>query len=590
MANVIVYGSDGRAVWRLRKSIASLRRVGVADDIVILTVGEFDANDPYLRKECRHIIPVDGILRDIGFHDTGWNRVWAYASFAIFTMPLVPELAKYDRALLIESDVLALNPRFREWLVWPTRGFEVVGANGDLHTVTDMGRSDDVELGRCFKDPAVAETMRRRLWSRNPPYSRTHFNPGLCIWDLALIRSDIGWYKQRLKWYWQAETKGYCTYLIATLINVFMDAAPLLDCTMHEKTDGLRSKFVEPAARHFNKHAYTDDPNNLYNKKARELGLDDIIARSIGGDKPAAASPAAAAPSAPTPLVKYPRGRLAVVHITDGNPDDVQRLVWSLRSISRYSLYEFDSFVVTPSGADVRDVADRAPQALRHGAVRYVRDIDKTLASVGITPGNWNRAWPFVVLYRLGIPLHPAFAQYDRVLYLDTDTLAMSNRVDRFLSADLAGYEIGGVVDTVQEEHDRIRNALDNDLRPEFAAKVRARYGDVLRFRSYVNAGVLLWNLPEIRKDLPWYRERLAMFWDAERRGKFGFLDQDFINAMMSVNPTFSMVYNWFTKSGVETGACVIRHYCARQYSRMAKKAEEMGILTNDEIRKSHGN
>ena len=172
---------------------------------------------------------------------------------------------------------------------------------------------------------------------------------------------------------------------------------------------------------------------------------------------------------------------------------------------------------------------------------------------------------------------HTAFSQYDRVLYLDTDTLVGSADVDWFMSADLCGVEVGGVIDTVQEEHNRVRNVLDNDLPVEHAEALFAKYGQSLFQRAYVNAGVLLWNLTETRKNMSWYKERIGMFWEAECRGKFGFLDQDFINVMMSTRADFSMVFNWFNLCGRDNQRYVIKHYCGHRYSEMeadARKAE----------------
>lgn len=328
-------------------------------------------------------------------------------------------------------------------------------------------------------------------------------------------------------------------------------------------------------------------PEAKADKPAARPAKKSSAAPAAKAEKTASAPEQASVPR--SSIVPCKAGKLAVVHITDGNEGDCRRLIWSLRSLARYSGIAFDSFVLTPEGANRPDVEAGAPGVLEHGSVHYISDMGSVLAGLSMTPEGWNRAWPFVVLYRLGIPLHPAFAGYDRILYLDTDTLVLSNRVDMFLDADLSGHELGGVVDTVQEEHDHIRRNLDVDLRRDFAAKVAGRYGQVLRLRPYVNAGVLLWNMPEIRKDIPWYKERLNMFWEAECRGRFGFLDQDFVNSMMSVDTGFSMIYNWFTRSNVEPDHCVIRHYCGRQYGRMLETAVSVGIVSPEEAAAAGG-
>ena len=95
--------------------------------------------------------------------------------------------------------------------------------------------------------------------------------------------------------------------------------------------------------------------------------------------------------------------------------------------------------------------------------------------------------------------------------------------------------------------------------------------------------------MPEIRKDIPWYKERLRMFWEAECRGRFGFLDQDFVNSMMSVDTGFSMIYNWFTRFNVEPDHCVIRHYCGRQYAKMRDTAMSVGLVSPEEAAEAAG-
>lgn len=270
--------------------------------------------------------------------------------------------------------------------------------------------------------------------------------------------------------------------------------------------------------------------------------------------------------------------RIAVVYITDGNADDCRRMAWSMRTLSDRSRMQFDSFILTPPRTTLpREVTTVSPLS-KHGLVRQLDDMEGVLSTVSISPAGWNRSWSFVVLYRLGLPMHDAFREYDRVLYLDTDTLVLSDRIDLFLAADLDGYEVGGVVDTVQEMHNRIHRVVHDDLRPDFSFKMRAIYGDELELKPYVNAGVLLWNLSAIRADMPWYIERLRMFWEAECRGLVGFLDQDFVNVMMRVKTGFSMVYNWFTDGDAEAEQCVVRHYCGPQRRFMAAKVAELGL------------
>jgi len=274
---------------------------------------------------------------------------------------------------------------------------------------------------------------------------------------------------------------------------------------------------------------------------------------------------------------KKRQDRKCVVYITDGNNDDQCRLVWSLRSMLHHAPSGYDVFVL--SDADIGVVTSSVSRSLGDMSLTHVNDMYKVLCDAGLSRDGWNRRWPFEVLYRLGIPLHPAFEQYDRALYLDTDTVVSSDRVVDFLESDLSGFEVGGVPDTAQEAHNRIASVMYDDLAPEHAERIVAAHGHSFFTRSYVNAGVLLFNLREIRKSIKWYRERLSMFWAAECRGRFGFLDQDFVNVMMKVKSDFSLVFNWFNVCGYEADACVIRHFCAKRYADMARYAAERGFL-----------
>ena len=280
--------------------------------------------------------------------------------------------------------------------------------------------------------------------------------------------------------------------------------------------------------------------------------------------------------SPPTALYVGP-GRTCVVYATNGNVDDVSRLVWSLRSLVRYASTAFD--VVVLSNVPVAD--SRVAGSCGSHSYHNVVDMYSVLQGAGMFRERWNRPWPFEVLYRLGIPLSPWAGEYSRVLYLDTDTLVLSSKVDRLICADLSGFEAGAVYDIDGDCYSRIDNILRLDLLPSQSAEVIAHVGPSLLTRAYVNAGVLLMNLDEIRANLGWYRRRLGMFWAAECRCKFEYLDQDFVNAMMKVRTDFSTMFNW-QRGGYPAG-CVVRHYIKTQKVDMETKAKECGYCENSE-------
>lgn len=284
--------------------------------------------------------------------------------------------------------------------------------------------------------------------------------------------------------------------------------------------------------------------------------------------KPAVRKPKADAQAVPQ------AERVCAVYQTTVDSASQGRLAFALRSLLRNTSPDVD--VVVMCDSPLRDAKQLLAADIKGRVYREVYDMSSYLADVGIVPPKtWNRRWPFVAMYRLGVPIHPAFDQYGRVLYCDTDTLVRGEGVRDLLAADLSGCEVRGAAD-VGWQQGRIPQ-LYKSLNPEYAARLRSVLGCDNMVRAYVNSGVILWNLNEIRKDLPWYRERLAMYWDEERRGKFGFPDQDFINAMMRVRADLSTRFNMIAGSfGNED---VVRHYVGGRYDEQMRDAFAAGLL-----------
>lgn len=111
----------------------------------------------------------------------------------------------------------------------------------------------------------------------------------------------------------------------------------------------------------------------------------------------------------------------------------------------------------------------------------------------------------------------------DRVLYLDTDTVALKD-VTPLFEADLFGHDIGVVHDPMRE-------------------------------KEYFNSGVMLFNLKEIRNDGSFKQARNYIF-----ANKLMMPDQDALNVVYKDNRTF--LSNDFNEQRKTKGSTVIRHYC----------------------------
>ena len=265
--------------------------------------------------------------------------------------------------------------------------------------------------------------------------------------------------------------------------------------------------------------------------------------------------------------------RPCVTYITNGNGDDVLRMSWAARSLVKHSRAPLD-IVVLSNDPVRRDAVLGGDDKTRYYNFTDMYSVlhDRT----GMFRERWARPWPFEVLYRLGIPLHPGFSKCSRVLYLDTDTLVLSDEVSRLLGADIRGYEFGAVYDIDGDKFFRVDGLLDRDLRADYAKEVREYLGDACMTRAYVNGGVLLINLDELRAREDWYIRRLEMFWEAECRGKFRYLDQDFVNSMTRVRADLNTLFNWQRGGSVDN--CVVQHYITWQKPDMRARAIAMGV------------
>ncbi len=114
----------------------------------------------------------------------------------------------------------------------------------------------------------------------------------------------------------------------------------------------------------------------------------------------------------------------------------------------------------------------------------------------------------------------------DKVLYLDTDTVAFGD-VQELFETDISGYEFAGAIDYL---------------------------GKIFKHPRYINSGVLLLNLPYIR-ETGLFRRTLKCC----RTKKMSFPDQDALNRMASKPLRIPSKYNAQRRKKDDT---VIRHFC----------------------------
>ena len=291
----------------------------------------------------------------------------------------------------------------------------------------------------------------------------------------------------------------------------------------------------------------------------------------------AAAKGRSAASSAPVAKAREQSSpKACALYYVNGDIPSQARLVLALRGLLRHTPADLDIVVACESYLDGvrRAIADDL------GDRKYteIYDMEDALAELGITSAGWRYGnWPFGVIFRLGIPLHPAFAGYDRVLSLDLDVIVSSDSAKDLAYADLTGCEARGAPD-VSWLQGRVPDLYSKAIKPEYAERLKSVLGTDMLVRPYVNSGVLLWNIPEIRKDLDWYKERLTMYWEGMCQGKYGYPQQDFINSMMRVRADLSRRFNTIYTTGQhEKGD--LTHYVGAQYGEFLASAFTSGLL-----------
>ena len=229
--------------------------------------------------------------------------------------------------------------------------------------------------------------------------------------------------------------------------------------------------------------------------------------------------------------------RSAVIWCTDGGDYSYWR--FSIASMRMMIKRPTDFFVLT------------LPTNNLHGLdyIFNLKRIDPTpyMNQLGFTQSGYDtlgNRWPVAILYKLCVPLIGVFKQYKSVMTLDTDVFVTPtpkyHTVDDVLEHPLGEFEVAGVPD-LYEPLDRVRTLMSDSIpvgiRDELDARVWSKYGRGCQ--SYVSAGLFLWNIPVIDRDIDWYIRRCKAFWPYMCDNRYIFPEQDFVNAYMAVDSRF---------------------------------------------------
>lgn len=228
------------------------------------------------------------------------------------------------------------------------------------------------------------------------------------------------------------------------------------------------------------------------------------------------------------------RGKSAIIWCTDGGDYDYWR--YSIASMRLMVKSPADFYVITLPSDNLHGL-DWAYGLKRIDPTPYMQQLGFTKEGYD-TLGN---RWPVAILYKMCVPLIAELKQYATVMTLDTDVMAMpypkSCSVDDVLAHPLGEFEVGGVPD-LYEPLDRattlIHDIVPDSIRNELKERVWDKYG--YGCQSYISAGLFLWNLPVIDRDIGWYIRRCKAFWPSMLKDDYIFPEQDFVNAYMGVD------------------------------------------------------
>lgn len=131
---------------------------------------------------------------------------------------------------------------------------------------------------------------------------------------------------------------------------------------------------------------------------------------------------------------------------------------------------------------------------------------------------NTPEQWTEVTNYRLAIPLH--FKQYDKAIYLDCDVL-LTGDIKEYFNLEMEDNLIAGVPEPHWQRLYELNIIVEG-------IPFRDHYKTLVDHRKFINSGVILFNLRQIRKETDQYAKFINILEHPQPR--LNGPDQDFIN------------------------------------------------------------
>jgi hypothetical protein len=219
------------------------------------------------------------------------------------------------------------------------------------------------------------------------------------------------------------------------------------------------------------------------------------------------------------------------------------------------------------------------------GMSREVTVVDPVpaLARIGLFASEHvSKRFKFACMYKLAIPLLDRFRRFKAVCSVDADTVVVSPAVWKldgrrcWSFASLFDYplhdcEVAGAsdqwIDDMRCAH-LVNRCCPDDIRADCERLVWSVAGSSQK--SYINVGVLLWNLGAI--DTEFYVRRVQAFWRQSRANPamFRWPEQDFVNGFMRVDAGLSIRFNCLNNNMYNRRYVCLLHF-AGQSGKLSK-------------------
>lgn len=158
-----------------------------------------------------------------------------------------------------------------------------------------------------------------------------------------------------------------------------------------------------------------------------------------------------------------------------------------------------------------------------------------------------------VALLKLFIPQFDFFYRYDKILYLDCDTIILK-KLDDFFNVDVENYQILGIDDTIFRNNDITKYKIYN----------------YYKLKKYINCGVMIYNSKEFNKDknLLTINDCIKLYNKLDLK----LYDQDLINVFYNIKCIYNYEYNSYYFLKMKD--CYIKHYTTIHKDKMLKEYE----------------